>query len=119
MMTLGQQARSLEQINITKFTQSKGLYYEFQDNIKKSHIDWNLVAYTDLSAYGSKYGILKEYYDATTSLCTQFSIHFNNTDLPQLCQQYAQSTIPYVHEIENNHNNILASIGETTLLQER
>jgi hypothetical protein len=29
-------------------------------------------------------------------------------------QQISQATLPYLYEIENNHKNILASIGEAT-----
>jgi hypothetical protein len=93
-------------INIMKFPQNNGLYFEFQNTIKNICMDWNLIAYTDLTLYSSKYEILKEYYDATTNICLQLSKQFEKTDLPLLCQQFARETIPYLYEIESNHNYV-------------
>lgn len=90
------------------------MYYEFQGKAKISHTDWDLIAYTDLTTYNSKYVALKELYDSTVSVCSQLMSHHGNTSIPQGCQEFLQATLPYLHEIENNHNNILASIGEVT-----
>lgn len=35
-----------------------------------------------------------------------------NTDLPKICKQFAQATLPYIFEIDTNHRNILLSIGQ-------
>jgi len=78
-----------------------------------------LVAYTDLTSFSSKCTTLREFCDATANICTQLSERFAKTDLPYGCKQFAQATIPYLFEIVNNHNNILAPIGEQTTLNER
>lgn len=75
-------------------------------------MDWDLIAYTDLTMYSSRYETLREFYDDTATTSQELSKNFENTELPLLCRQFAQSTIPYLYEIENNHNNILKSIGE-------
>jgi len=73
---------STETINITKFALHKGIYFEFQDNVKTSHTDWNMVAYTDLTSFSSKYTTLRKCYDATANICGQLSERFAKTDLP-------------------------------------
>jgi len=75
-------------------------------------MDWDLIAYTDLTLYSSRYEILRELYDATANICQKLSEDFKKTEVPLLCRQFVQATIPYLYEIENNHNNILESIGE-------
>lgn len=100
--------------NVTKFTQHKGIYYEFQNKAKISHTDWDLVAYTDLTTYSSKYLALKECYDSTANVCSQLINNHGSTSIPHGCQQFSQATLPYLYEIENNHNSILASIEEAT-----
>lgn len=75
-------------------------------------MDWDLIAYTDLTMNSSRYEVLREAYDATANTCKELSENLKKTEFPLVCQQFAQATIPYLYEIENNHNNILESIGE-------
>jgi len=73
--------------------------------------DWKLISYLDLSEYTTKYLTLSRLYNTTSQLCGELRQKIKNAETTHGCQQFAQATIPHLHEIELNHQNILDTIG--------
>lgn len=95
----------------TSFIDHKGLYYQFNGNVRTSQTSWDLITYLDLNQY-NRYAMLIIYYNLTTDVCSNLPREMESTDVPQSCKQFAQATLPYLFEIETNHRNILLSISQ-------
>lgn len=101
-------------VNINTFPHHTGIYYEFWEHIKLTNTDWKLVTYVDLSQYESKFQTLMSSYKTTAQVCTTLQNKFSATELVHPCKQFDQSTLPYLFEIETNHDNIWSTIGQDT-----
>jgi len=66
--------------------------------------------YVDLSVYTMRYGTLITYYNTIAQICVDANQKFENTNILQICKQFAQATLPYV-EINSNQQNIITSVG--------
>lgn len=100
-----------ELVKITHFNNTEGLYYKFLDKVKITTSDWKLINYLDLSEYTAKYLTLSRLYNTTSLLCSELRQKINNSETTHSCQLFAQATIPHLHEIDRNHQNILSTIG--------
>ena len=98
-------------VNITNFQNQQGFYYHQLGKLKTSYADWQLISYIDLDQYTTKYLALLGFYNNTSQLCSELRQKLENTDVTYNCRQFAQATIPYLYEIEVNHQDILSSIG--------
>jgi hypothetical protein len=94
------------------FNHTEGMYYKFLDKVKVTNLDWKLISYLDLNEYTAEYLTLTKLYNTTSQLCGELRQKIKNEETTHNCQQFAQATIPHLHEIEQNHHNILATIGD-------
>lgn len=101
----------VDNVNLENHT---GIYYEFQDKIKLSNSEWSLVTFVDLLPYKSKFSALMAWYNETTHICDNIKQKLSITEFTQACQQFDQSTLPYLFEIEANHDNIWLNLGHNT-----
>lgn len=98
-------------VKITHLNHTEGLYYKFLDKVKITNSDWKLINYLDLSEYTTQYLTLSRLYNTTSQLCGELRQKINNAETTHSCQLFAQATIPHLHEIDQNHQNILSTIG--------
>lgn len=98
-------------VKITHFNHTEGLYYKFLDKVKVTTSDWKLINYLDLSEYTTKYLTLSRLYNTTSQLCSELRQKINDSETTHSCQLFAQATIPHLHEIDQNHQSILSTIG--------
>jgi len=110
-MTKCQSLPPTDVAKITYFNNTEGLYYKFLGKLKVTDSDWKLINFLNLEHYTTKYMALFKLYNSTSQLCGEFRQKIENPENKHSCQQFAQSTIPYFHEIEQNHQNILSTIG--------
>lgn len=108
-----------EAANITDFNNHEGLYYQYLGTMKYSNSDYKLVNYLDLDQYSAKYLMLSELYNSTSHLCTDMRQKLEGNDSTFICHQFSQATLPYLYEIEVNHQNILSSIGQSVNSNDR
>uniref|UniRef100_A0A2S2QVD2 Envelope fusion protein n=1 Tax=Sipha flava TaxID=143950 RepID=A0A2S2QVD2_9HEMI len=106
-------------VKITYFNNTEGLYYKFLDKVKVTNSDWKLINYLDLSDYTTKYLTLFNLYNETFQLCSELRKKINNPESTYSCQQFAQATIPHLHEIDQNHQSILSTIGSNDRIKNR
>ena len=92
--------------NVTMYQNYEGIYFKFIGNA-----GWNLVSYIDLNKYALRYTELESLYNNTADICSMITQNFENTDNSHTCQLFAQATLPYLYEIQTNHQTILSSIG--------
>lgn len=97
--------------NVTMYQNYEGIYFKFLGNLKTSNTGWNLVTYVDLNKYALRYTELESLYNNTADICSTIIQNFENTDNYHTCQLFAQATLPYLYEIQTNHQTILSSIG--------
>jgi len=96
---------------ITHFNNTEGLYYKFLGKLKVTDSDWKLVNFLNLEDYTTRYLALSRFYNTTSQLCSEIRQKIENPENTQSCRQFAQATVPYLHEIDQNHHNILSTIG--------
>lgn len=92
--------------HITNFPHHTGIYYEYRELLKLAHQEWNLINFIDLSQYNSKHQNLKSFYDETADVCKDVKNKISVSNFALACQQFSQTTHPYLMEIEANHANI-------------
>lgn len=101
--------------NITPFQDHQGMYYESHGKVRISHLTWDLVTYIDLSGQMSKHSIIMSQYKATTQICKNLTERFGSVEIATMCEQFvqhfAQSTLPYLYEIEANHRSMMLFVG--------
>jgi len=56
---------------------------------------------------------LSKLYYSTTQLCGEIRQKLDSNDTIYICQLFSQATLPYLYEIEINHQNILSTIGHS------
>lgn len=105
--------------NVILYQNYEGIYFNFLGNVKTSHAGWNLVTYVDLSKYVLRYTELESLYNNTADICSTIIQNFENTDNSHTCQLFAQATLPYLYEIQTNHQTILSSIGPKIITVDR
>lgn len=92
-----------------------GLYYEHHGQVRISPHNWNLITYLDLGIQASRYHTLLAQAQATTNACIRLAEDFEPTEIGNLCkqflQQFKQTTLPHLYEIESNHRSMMLSIG--------
>jgi len=89
----------------------EGVYFKFSGNVRTSNAGWDLVTYIDFNKYVLRYTELESLYNNTADICSMITQNFENSDIPIPCQLFAQATLPYLFEIQVNHQTILSSIG--------
>ncbi|KAL4092466.1 hypothetical protein QTP88_026967 [Uroleucon formosanum] len=103
-------------INVTPFLDHQGLYYEYHDSVKLSHINWDLVAFIDLSTSGVQYSVIRSQYEATVKVREQMTERFGSVEILDTCKQFVQvfrrATLPYLYEIESSNRNMQLTLGE-------
>lgn len=102
-----------EAVNITNFNSHEGLYYQYVGTMKTSNSEWKLINYLDLDNYSS------ELYHSTSQLCGEIRQKLESNDSIYICQLFSQATLPYLYEIEINHQNILSTIGQSVDTNDR
>ena len=107
-----------EAVNITNFDSHEGLYYQYVGTMKTSNSEWKLINSLDLDNY-SKYITLSELYHSTSQLCGEIRQKLESNDSIYICQLFSQATLPYLYEIEINHQNILSTIGQSVNTNDR
>lgn len=50
-------------------------------------------------------------HNTTSQLCSELRQKINDSETTHTCQLFTQVTIPHLHEIDRNHQNILSTIG--------
>ena len=108
-----------EAVNITKFDSHEGLYYQYVGTMKTSNSDWKLINYLDLDNYSTKYLTLSKLYYGTSQLCGELRQKLENNDTLYICHLFSQATLPYLYEIETNHQNILSTLGQSVDTNDR
>ena len=98
-------------VHITYFNHTEGVYYQFLGNVKITNSDWKLINFLDLSYYTAKYLTLSLLYNTTSQSCSEIRQRIEDPENSHSCQQFAQATIPYLHEIDQTHQIILATLG--------
>lgn len=111
-ITKGQKLPPADVAKITYFNNYEGLYYKSLGNMKITNLDWKLISFLDLEQYTTEYLTLLKLYNRTSLLCTEGRQKSANPDTTHICHKFAQATLPYLNEIETNHQNILYSIGQ-------
>ncbi|KAL5245865.1 hypothetical protein ACI65C_013273 [Semiaphis heraclei] len=96
---------------ITHFNNTEGLYYKFLGKLKVTDSDWKLINFLNLESYTTRHVALSRFYNTTSQLCSEIRQKIENPENTQSCRQFAQATVPYLHEIDQNHQNILSAIG--------
>jgi len=104
---------------ITYFNNTEGLYYKFLGKMKVTNSEWKLIHFLDLEYYTTRYSTLSELYNTTTEMCRLIQQKAENPETTNNCQQFTHSTIPYFQEIDQNHKNILSTIGNNNQLKSR
>ncbi|KAL5241524.1 hypothetical protein ACI65C_008934 [Semiaphis heraclei] len=79
--------------NVTMYQNYEGIYFKFLGN------------------YVLRYTELKSLYNDTADICSMITQNYENSDNSHTCQHFAQATLPYLFEIQTNHQAILSSIG--------
>lgn len=97
---------------VTYFNHTNGLYQKFLDKMKITDSDWKLKFFLDLEYYTTRYLTLSNLYNNTSQICTELQQKIENPETTHGCQQFTHSTIPYLHEIDKNHQNLLSTIGK-------
>jgi hypothetical protein len=87
--------------------------------MKVTNSDRKLINYLDLSDYTTKYLTLSKLCNETSQLCGELRKKINNPESTYSYQQFAQATIPHLHEIDQNHQNILSTIGSNDRIKNR
>ena len=100
-----------EVAKITHFNKTIGLYYKFLGKLKVTDSEWKLINFLDLGYYTTRYLALSKFYNTTSQLCSEIRQKIENPENTNSCRQFAQATIPYFHEIDQNHQHILSTIG--------
>jgi len=108
-----------EAVNITNFNSHEGLYYHYVGTMKTSNSEWKLINYLDLDNYSTKYLTLSKLYHSTSQLCGEIRQKLESNDSIYICQLFSQATLPYLYEIEINHQNILSTIGQSVNTNDR
>ncbi|XP_050431523.1 uncharacterized protein LOC126840081 [Adelges cooleyi] len=90
------------------------MYYEYQSKSRLSNFDWSLITFVDLSSYESKFQMLSSWYNETTQVCSNLKQKLSMSEFSQACQQFEQATLPYLFEIEANHDSIWLGLGLNT-----
>jgi len=89
--------------NITMFPDHQGLYFEHHGSAKVSHINWDLVAFIDLTTSGSQYSMIRSQYEATVEVCEWMTERFGSVEISSTYEQFVQlfrrATLPYLYEI--------------------
>jgi len=89
---------------ITHFNNTEGLYYTFLCKLKVTDSDWKLKNFLNLEYYTTRYLALSRFYNTTSQLCSKIRHKIENPENTQSCRAY-------FHEIDQNHQNILSTIG--------
>jgi len=66
--------------NITTLLDYQGLYFEQYGAVKLSHINWDLVAFVDLTTSGSQYSVIRSQYEATIEVCDRMMKRFGSEE---------------------------------------
>lgn len=109
--TTGQNLPPTDVAEVTYLNNTVGLYYNFLGKTKVTNSEWKLVNFLDLDYYTTRYLTLSRLYNTTSQLCGELRQIIEKPETTHSSQQFAQATIPYLHEIDKNHQNILSSIG--------
>lgn len=109
----------IDVVNITNFQNQQGFYYHHLGKLRTSYSDWKLINFIDLSQYTTKYLTLLRFYNSTSRLSGELRQKLESTDVTHSCRQFAQTTMPYLYEIEVNHQDILSSIGQNSNTNDR
>ena len=72
-----------------------------------------------MDQYSTKYLTLSKHYNSTSQLCAEIRQKLESNDSIYICQLFSQATLPYLYEIEVNHQNILSSIGQSVHTNDR
>jgi hypothetical protein len=96
---------------ITHFKNTEGLYYKFLAKLKVTGSDLKLINFLNLESYTTRYVALSRFYNTTSQLCSEIRQKIENPENTQSCRQFAQATA-YLHEIDQNYQNILSTIGD-------
>ncbi|KAL4154078.1 hypothetical protein QTP88_001911 [Uroleucon formosanum] len=103
-------------INVTPFLDNQRLYYEYHGSVKLSHINWDLVAFVDLSTSGVQYSVIRSQYEATVKVCEETTERLGSVEISDTCEQFVQlfrrATLPYLYEIKSSNRNMQLTLGE-------
>jgi len=105
--------------NITTLLDHQGLYFEHHGAVKLSHINWDLVAFVDLTFSGSQYSVIRSQYEATVEVCDRMTKRFGGVEISDTCEQFVQlfrrATLPHLYEIESSNRNMQLTMGEDSM----
>ncbi|KAE9521285.1 hypothetical protein AGLY_018304 [Aphis glycines] len=100
--------------NLTLFKNQQGIYYESHGVARLSHDSWELVISLNVQSLISKYHVIMDHYEATTTICKKLLNKFGNVEIEEICslfmQQFSRATLPYLNEIEANHRSLMLAI---------
>ncbi|KAF0743508.1 serine/threonine-protein kinase fray2-like, partial [Aphis craccivora] len=100
--------------NLTLFQNQQGIYYESHGVARLSHGSWELVISLNVQSLISKYHVIMDHYEATTTIFKNMLNKFGNVEIEEIfslfMQQFSRATLPYLNEIEANHRSLILTI---------
>lgn len=123
MMIQSTMSNTTDNVNITTFSNHKGIYYESHGSVSTSHMNWDLVVYVNVDILTSKYNKLMAQYKSMEEICKQMVENFGSVEIENTCNQFVQqfsaTTLPYLYEIQSNRHNVMLSIGHHSITKNR
>lgn len=106
-------------ISISTFLHHTGMYYEFREQLKLTHTNWNLITLMDLSYYSSKFQLLMSSYKEIASVCIELQNKISVSEFLHPCRQFDQSVHTFLFENEANHEKNWSLIGQSDNKEDR